>query len=508
MLARAWFPSKVFDCVARLSAPRVRSGRIVTDGQRKGRVGGEIGYAATDLKTTMRAMGECVDEASKERLRGCAGADDGAALDASDAPDEPRPSASSSCPALPAARPCILVVHASVGSGHRSAAYAVSDAFERLREAGDARLADVDVETLDILDYGRVAIDGDATASMFTGFTRPVYDITWRYTLTGRLLWGGGTAWSRVMFRKFTDYVAARRPLAVVCTHITAANCAVGARMITGQHFPIVCVPTDYEIEGWWPHKEADLFCVATEAMAETLRPRHVPESHMRLTGIPVRGGIGASYDVPAVRERLGLPQESAVVLVMAGAHLPQPYVRFRATMDETLPYLKGLSDMHFAFLPGRDEEYALHLRKAKDDMAIDNMSVFGYVDDMPALMAASDLAICKSGGLTVTECLCARLPMVLLGRAYGQEKANTRMLTALGVGMHATTARELLGALRHLHANPTSLSAMLVNGEVLRRPDAADDIARATLDLSGGECGGKKHFAEFYWGDRPAHLR
>ncbi|MFR4802805.1 MAG: glycosyltransferase [Eggerthellaceae bacterium] len=68
------------------------------------------------------------------------------------------------------------------------------------------------------------------------------------------------------------------------------------------------------------------------------------------------------------------------------------------------MAYLKGLSGMHFVFLPGRDEEYALHLERQRQAMAIDNMTVMGYVN-MPALMAASDLAICKSGGLTVTEC-------------------------------------------------------------------------------------------------------
>ena len=367
----------------------------------------------------------------------------------------------------------VFVMHASVGSGHRSAALAVAEAFETLKASDDERVpSDAEIEVIDILDYGRVPIDGDKTASMFTGPTRPIYDITWRYTLTGRLLWGGGTAWSHVMFGKLTEYVERRKPSVVVCTHITAANAIVGARMLTGQRFPVVCVPTDYEIEGLWPHKEADLFCVATEAMAETLRPRRVPERKMEMTGIPVRGGLGEEYDVAAVREELGLPRDKTIVLVMAGAHLPQPYVRFRATMDETLPYLKGLSGMHFVFLPGRDEEYAVHLERQREAMSIDNMSIMGYVDKMPALMAASDLAICKSGGLTVTECLCARLPMVLLGRSYGQEKANTSMLTSLGVGMHVTTARELLGALRHLHANPSSLQAMLVNGEILRRPN------------------------------------
>ena len=84
------------------------------------------------------------------------------------------------------------------------------------------------------------------------------------------------------MFGKLTEYVERRKPSVVVCTHITAANAIVGARMLTGQRFPVVCVPTDYEIEGLWPHKEADLFCVATEAMAETLRPRRAPNARWK----------------------------------------------------------------------------------------------------------------------------------------------------------------------------------------------------------------------------------
>ena len=56
------------------------------------------------------------------------------------------------------------------------------------------------------------------------------------------------------MFPAFTEHVRKRPPLAVVCTHITAANVAVGARMLSGVSFPIISVPTDYETEGLWPH--------------------------------------------------------------------------------------------------------------------------------------------------------------------------------------------------------------------------------------------------------------
>ena len=75
---------------------------------------------------------------------------------------------------------------------------------------------------------------------------------------------------------------------------------------------------------------------------------------------------------------------------------------------------------------------------------------------------------------------------MILLGKSYGQEKANTTMLTGMGASMHVTTARELIVTLRHLHDHPESLKALLINGEVLRRPHAAEDIAIATMELVG----------------------
>ncbi len=403
--------------------------------------------------------------------------------------------------------PVIAIVHASVGSGHKAAANAVAEAVERMRGMeGVPRSVRVDV--IDILDYGRIRFDGNKTAAAFTGATRPIYDITWRYTLTGRLLWGGGTAWSRVMFPAFTDYVRKHRPMAIICTHITAANVAVGARMITGQEYPVVCIPTDYEIEGWWPHLETDLFCVATEFMSETLRPRKVKESNILITGIPVRGGFEFEDSKEEDRKRFGLPLDKKIVLVMAGASLPQPYVRFRAAIEQTLPYLRSFEDMHFVFLPGKDREYADKLKRTFLGMKLENVCVLDYVEDMASLMHACDVAVLKSGGLAVTECICARLPMILLGKSYGQEKANTVMLTGIGASMHATTARELIITLKHLDNNPASLDAMLINADTLRKPQAAEDIVRATMQKTEEPCRHKRRLIEFYIGGKPAHIR
>lgn len=426
----------------------------------------------------------------------------------SDTPNAaPTPSDAQIATTASPAKPVITIMHASVGSGHRAAAYAVAQAIERMRGT-DGIPDDVLVDVIDILDFGRIKFDGNKTAAAFTGATRPIYDITWRYTLTGRLLWGGGTGWSRIMFPAFNEYVLDKRPLAIIATHITAANVAVGARMITGVEYPIVCIPTDYEIEGWWPHKETDLFCVATEFMAETLRPRKVEESRIAITGIPVRGGFDIDSDPVEDRERFGLPKDKKIVLVMAGASLPQPYVRFRASMEQTLPFLRSFEDMHFVFLPGRDNEYSERLKTIFSAMRLENVTVMDYVEDMATLMHTSDLAILKSGGLAVTECLCAHLPMLLLGKSYGQEKANTTMLTGFGACMHVTTARELITTLKHLNDNPSALRALLINADALCHPHAAEDIVRETMKLVGKPKRRKRHFAEFYIGDKPAHIR
>ncbi|QKF07799.1 UDP-N-acetylglucosamine--LPS N-acetylglucosamine transferase [Berryella wangjianweii] len=411
-------------------------------------------------------------------------------------------------------RPLVMVAHASVGSGHKSAATSIAQAIELMRAEGHPLVPqDLEIEVVDILDWGRHRFDGDQAASYFVGATRPIYDLAWRYTFTGRVLWGGGTIWSHLMYAPFTRHLRARTPDLVVATHITAANSAIAARMLNRQRFPVVCVPTDYETEGLWPHLEGDLFCVATQYMAETLRARKVHDGRIQVTGIPTREEFRLPHDRTETRRRLGLPADETLVLCLAGAQLPTPYLRLRAALDEVIPQLNGMKGMHAVFVAGGDGAYEAHLNDMKQHHDVGNMTVFGYMNEMAALMSACDLVVCKPGGLTVTECLCSQTPMVLVGRAYGQEKINVEMLTAASAAMHVTTPRELIDALFYILENPHGLDGMLVNGGFIRKPHAARTIAESALRLAwsaadANEPPRPKRFAHFYIGHQPAHVR
>lgn len=405
-------------------------------------------------------------------------------------------------------RPLVILLHASVGSGHRSAAQAIAQAMELLKGAHSQLPANTEIAVLDILDFGKVRFSGEKTASLFTGIMSPIYDFTWHYSLTGRLLWAGGSGWSPLMYKPFTRLVERRKPIAIIATHIVAANCAVAARMETGQSFPVICVPTDYGVEGLWPHLDADLFCVADELMVEELKPRKVPASHIELTGIPVRPGFDAPHDIPTIRADFHVPENKLFTLVMAGAKSSEPYYPFRRTIEPLLDLLATFEDMHFLFLVGEDSEYGTYLQERFNSHGISNAAVLGYTERMVELLSAADLIVAKSGGLAVTECICARLPIVLVGKSYGQERANTFTVTQLGAALAAETSQDVIDTLQLIHQQPALLKEMQEKGASLRRPHSARDVALATLERVGKVTPPKKHFLKVYWGGKPLRVR
>ncbi len=415
-------------------------------------------------------------------------------------------------------KPKILVMHASVGSGHRSAADAVANAL-RIKIASGEKVVpnqpdDVEVEVLDALRFARNYIDGNKTASGFIGPTRPIYDVLWRFGFTGFWLWNGGTQWMWLVFPIFRKWVEINKPVAIVCTHIAAANISVGARMHLHMDFPIICVPTDYEAEGMWPTRYVDLYCCASEYMAETLRARKVKEERIKITGIPVNPKFSLEYDKDEARKKWDIKEGRKTALVLAGAKLPKPYERFRNTLFELLPNLRKLGDMDFLFVTGSDTDYAAKLKERVAAEGLTNVRVLGYVTEMAELMSACDFAVCKAGGLTVTECMCAKIPMILVGKAYGQEKVNVRLLTSMGAALHVQTARELFDTLNYVNGSMTGLQSLLLNANMIRRPFAARDIAESTLRMAFTPLdeAGRKDRTKYHWwfcrGKKPAHAR
>jgi len=374
----------------------------------------------------------------------------------------------------------IAVVHASIGSGHRIAAEAVADELRAMHP-------DTRVEVLDILSFGMISISGNAATSAFTGPTAPLYDVLWGSPALGRVLMGAARPVLAAAYSSFSAWLRDNRPAAVVATHALAANLAVQAtRRERLGSIPVIAIATDFGLHGFWPRHGLARFCVADETEAEDLVRRGTPEEEIRVTGIPVRTQFESHIDSAEVRHHHALPFDHRIVLALAGATQPGPYARFKEALAVSLTLIASIPKTTVVVVTGRDESYARDLRARVSGFGSTTVRVLGYVERMAEFMAASDIAVCKPGGLVTAECVSMHLPMVLVGPVAGQERANVVALTAAGVGVYDEDPRRMAEFTRKALARPAQLARSRDATVALAKPGAARSAAEAVLELLG----------------------
>jgi UDP-N-acetylglucosamine--N-acetylmuramyl-(pentapeptide) pyrophosphoryl-undecaprenol N-acetylglucosamine transferase len=117
---------------------------------------------------------------------------------------------------------------------------------------------------------------------------------------------------------------------------------------------------------------------------------------------------------------------------------------------------------------------------------------VVPYIDAMHEAYEAADLVIARAGATTCAELACAGRGALLLPLpiAGGHQERNAEMMERAGAARYLREseltperiARELLALLNA----PEERARMAASARALARPDAADDVARRLLRLSG----------------------
>ena len=105
-----------------------------------------------------------------------------------------------------------------------------------------------------------------------------------------------------------------------------------------------------------------------------------------------------------------------------------------------------------------------------------------GFTRVIERIMAASDLAVTKPGGLTTSECLAVGLPMVVVSTIPGQEERNADFLLENGAAMKACDAGALAWRVDRLLREPQQMATMRGNALRLGRPDAARMVLETIL--------------------------
>ncbi|MBU1007027.1 MAG: UDP-N-acetylglucosamine--LPS N-acetylglucosamine transferase, partial [Candidatus Omnitrophica bacterium] len=129
----------------------------------------------------------------------------------------------------------------------------------------------------------------------------------------------------------------------------------------------------------------------------------------------------------------------------------------------------------------GKNKKLLDDLNAAKKDLKA-MIAPFGYMNNIDEFMEASDLIVTKSGGLTVSEALSKKLPMIIIRPILGQETRNCGILEEYGAAVRADSSGEVVKRVEEFIKFPEKLIGMKARISVIAYPDAAKEIAKLAV--------------------------
>ncbi len=241
-----------------------------------------------------------------------------------------------------------------------------------------------------------------------------------------------------------------------------------------------------------WARQVHVAFPEATERFPDAVRDR------TRCTGNPVRPTLEIS--APEARARFSLPADATVLLVVGGSQGSVALnrtvldaigaaVRHEAAHPQDLHLLWSTGPKHYPAIAGSVERLG----------APGWVRVVPYLEDMPAALAAADLAVSRAGAMATAELLNHGVPAILVPLPTAAADHQTRNAGTLAEAGAAVALNELglTGAalwdqvLRL--ARDEALRGRMSSAALERaRPHAADEIAAAIAALLPPEAGAR----------------
>ena len=355
----------------------------------------------------------------------------------------------------------ILVIHASAGAGHLKAAEAIHEAIEKHTSHQSIYV--------DALDY---------TSPIFKKMYRDFYaflvskmPVIWK-TAFHFLDLPAIQPWLRILRRIYNninsrklqkflkeeqfDYIFSTQFFSTEI--ISAMKCS---QQITSQ---LITVVTDFDVHHIWLADGVDQYAVASDWTAQKMQILGVPKEKIHVTGIPISEAFSVTEDIPILKKRLRLKENLFTILMATGSFGIGP-------IEEILKVL--VDGFQVIVICGHNKNLFQKLKSYQSE----HVKILGLVDNMPELMAVSDVMLTKPGGLSISEALVSQLPMIFFNAIPGQEENNIKVLKTYGIGMRGYTIDAIVQELKVLRDSRDIYFTALKKTRVLARPTSAKNV-------------------------------
>ena len=373
--------------------------------------------------------------------------------------------------------PRVAILHATAGSGHKRAAEALAAAIGDQRP--EAIVREVDTLVFASRFYRETyATSYNVMAARAPALWAALYhssatDAVNRGTAPMRL------AMDRLNLRRLVHVLEHEKADAVVCTHFLPVEVLSPRRASGRLAVPLYCVITDFTAHPFWAFPHVDRYFVASEEVAAELAGHGVAPDRIEVSGIPVDPKFAQPMGRDVARVRAHLERDRPVVLVMGGGAGLGPLVAVAERLaglaaQPQVVVVCGTNARMRREVEARAGSYGGRLR------------ALGFSREVDVLLEAADLVVTKAGGLTCSEALIKRTPLVIFRPTPGQEVRNAEYLARSQAAVLAQSVEDVATATTNWLGDRGALESARAACAKIAHPDAARTIAERVLVAVG----------------------
>lgn len=185
-------------------------------------------------------------------------------------------------------------------------------------------------------------------------------------------------------------------------------------------NIPVYTVITDYFANANWISKNTRKHFISSENVSKQLKIRGVKKSQYEITGIPIKPIFYEEFsktELDELKNKFNIKDKQKVILIVAGAIGVVP------NFNKIVEYFINEDNIKLLVVCGKNHKVYKKLFRSYGKL--DNVNLYGFVNNIHEMMRVSDLLITKPGGITMTEAANIGIPVVLYRPVYGQELEN-----------------------------------------------------------------------------------
>jgi 1,2-diacylglycerol 3-beta-galactosyltransferase len=361
----------------------------------------------------------------------------------------------------------ILYLYSDTGGGHRAAANSLISAVKQLSGG------EVEQEAIDVFAQGSSFLNVFAKAyAPVIRYAPWLWRMLWFSLNNDKSLYVLEKISTPLILNNIAKILKEKKPDILVSVHPLVNHLSIKAAKKIGHNVPFITVGMDpVDLHKSWISLDTDVMVVATEEAKKICLAQGLPESKIKVLGIPIDPRFSGTQDKQKIRQEMGLKKDLYTVLVMGGGEGAGNIFDIVSELN------RSALDMQLIVICGRNE--ALKNKLTGMNLRFPS-NIIGFTNEVPSVMSASDIIITKGGPGAIFEAMAKDLPMIITSWLPGQEEGNITYVLSHRIGKVSKDPKNIVPMIEEIRAD----NSIKENIRKFKKPQAVFDIARLILDM------------------------